>query len=905
MKMLNRNIAREFKMSLARFVSVSALLMLGVFVLLGLNVTGPNMRTTADQDYTAEHLADAKVTSAVSLNAEDRSTIRGLSGIKTVEFGHTTDAVIQKSQNAIRIQNNPQTLSKMTLTKGHKATTADQIVLSNRLHGKYQLGDKITLEAGKTNASIGLANKTFTVVGFATSTEYLRKDRLGNTSLGDGTLDGFAYVTESAFSSSEPNVARLAFTNTEGEAYSTAYEHHATTLTNKLQKTLNKRNTVRVQSLRDDLNKQINTAQAKITSGEANIKTATTQLDAAQAQLDTQLTQAKAANSAPAIAQLEAGQNQLDQQRATLKTKQADIQTAETEVADAKASERQLHDVNLIVQSRNDYNDGYNNYGEDAQRLDALGKSFPAFFFLIAILVSFTTMRRMVEEKRVEMGTLRALGYTKGEVMREFLVYSISTALAGTIIGSLLGLIVLPRIIFGAYTANFNFDTLHLALHPAYIAIGFALALFSTVLASWLAAHSSLKIIPAKLMLPKPPVSGSRILLERITPLWKKLSFSYKVTARSLFRYKGRMVMTIIGVAGAMALMITGFGIRDSLDTIVDRQFGQISQYDLVAVYNPNANNAAVDKAKQTVTNSTAVKRQTAAYFVDVYATTSGSDSREDISLTVPDAANQLDSYIKLRDYQTGKKLTLSDNGAIISQKLANLQGVSTGDTFTIKDTSGTAHKIKVSGITSMYAGHYVYMNKAYYAKVYDEQANPNAYLITLKHATTQTINSFSAEFNNCEAAVQTVQSQETKKSITNILSNLNTLILVLILSASLLSLVVLYTLTNINVSERVRELSTLKVLGFYPKEVLMYIYRETNILTGVGIVAGLGLGYLFHAYIMAVLPPATSMVAPGLTWLNVLISVVLTIIFSLIVMALMNHKIQKVDMLEALKSVD
>lgn len=905
MKNLNKNIAREFKSSIARYISVSALLMLGVFVLIGLNVTGPNMRQTAQKSYTTEHLADAKVSSTVALDTKDQQTIQQLSGIKTVEFGHTTDVLLKGTQHALRIQSNPQTLSKLTLTHGHRAKTASQIVLSDKLRGQYHIGDKITVAAGKTDASMGLKRTQFTVVGFATSTEYLKKDKLGSTSLGSGTLYGFAYTTKAAFSDNEPNVARLAFTHTKGDAYSTNYEHHATTLVNRLQKTLNKRNRTRVADLRTTLNTQITDAQTKVTDGQTAIKTATTQLDTAQKQLNTQLAQAKAANSVTAIAQLTAKQKELDQQRATLTQQQKTIKTAQTKLADAKTTQRQLDNVTLTIASRNDYNDGYNNYGEDAARIDALGKSFPAFFFLIAILVSFTTMQRMVEEKRIEMGTLRALGYSKGEVMREFLVYSVTTALTGTILGSILGLVTLPRIIFRAYTANFNFSQLQLALHPWFIAFGFALALLSTVLASWLAAHASLKTITAELMLPKPPVSGSRIFLERITPLWKRMSFSHKVTARNLFRYKDRMLMTIIGVAGATALMITGFGIRDSLNTIVDRQFGQISQYDLVTVYNPDASASDVTKAKTTVTDAKNVQRETSAYFANVYATSSASDSREDISLMVPMTASKFDQYIKLRDVRTGNKMTLRDNGAIISEKLANLHHITAGDHLTIKDADGTAHRIKVAGITTMYAGHYIYMNQTYYNDVYNTKVRANAYLVTLKNASNKAINDFAAKFNRRSAAVQTVQSQETKQTITNILSNLNNLILVLVLSASLLSLVVLYTLTNINVSERIRELSTLKVLGFYPKEVLMYIYRETNILTGVGIVTGVGVGYAFHAYIMALLPPATAMVAPGLTWTNIIISIGLTIGFSLIVMGLMNRKIQSVDMLEALKSVD
>ncbi|MFC6323165.1 FtsX-like permease family protein [Companilactobacillus baiquanensis] len=901
MKMLNKNIAREFKMSLARYVSVSALLMLGVFVLIGLNVTGPNMRKTAQIAYTTEHLADAKVSSTIALNSKDQTTIKNLKGIKKTEFGYTTDDLIKNTNKALRIQSNPQSLSKLTITKGHKAKTASQIVLSDKLRGKYNLGDKITISAGKTNSSTGLKHKKFTIVGFATSTEFLKKDKLGSTNIGSGTLYGFAYTTKAAFSNKNPNIARLSFTHPKGESYSKSYEHHASNLVDNLQKKLSNRNHTRVTKLRNNLNTKINSAESEISKDTVAIESAQTILNNSQMQLDEQK---KSTNESGSTTQLNAQQQALDKKKEILKHQQKELNSAKDKLATAKSSRRQLNDVTLTIANRNDYNDGYNNYGEDATRIDTLGKSFPAFFFLIAILVSFTTMRRMVEEKRIEMGTLRALGYTKNEVMREFLVYSVTTAITGTLLGSLLGLIVLPRIIFRAYTANFNFSNLQLSLHPMYIIAGFILALFSTVLASCLAARSSLKTNTAELMLPKPPVSGSRILLERITPLWKKMSFSHKVTARNLFRYKGRMFMTIIGIAGATALMITGFGIRDSLNTIVTRQFGHISQYDLVSVYNPKANQEQVKKVQKTV-KSDNVKHYSQVYFANVYAKNSDSDLRENISLMVPNSVNKLDNYIKLRNYKTGKKMKLNDKGAIISQKLAKIQGVSVGESFTIKDSDGTSHKIKVAGITTMYAGHYIYMNKNYYNQVYHTKVTANAYLVTLKHNNNKSVNSFAEKFNRNKAAVQTIPSQETKRTITNILSNLNNLILVLVLSASLLSLVVLYTLTNINVSERIRELSTLKVLGFYPNEVLMYIYRETNILTGAGIIVGIGVGYAFHAYIMALLPPSTAMVAPGLTWTNILISVGLTIIFSLVVMYMMNHKIQKVDMLEALKSVD
>lgn len=904
MKLLNKNIMREFKSSLPRFISISALLTLAIFVLVGLNATGPDMRDTAQKAYTTENLADAIVTSPIYFDKTDQIQIKSLSNTKNIVFGNTTDAIIKNSKKVIRIQNNPHILSKMTITKGHKAKNADQIVLSSNLANNYKIGNKINLVTDKTNTATNLMKHSYKIVGFATSTEFIKKDNIGTTNLGNGQLAGFAYVTKSAFTNTMPNIAKISFIKTKGKAYSKEYEHYAKIQTNKWQKTLNTYNTKRYSKLRKDIDNKITDGQNKIYANTNTLNNAKQQLDNAQSNLNIALKQAQATNNTAAIAQIRQQQETLNTKKTDLAKKQTAITDAKANITNAKSNLKSLNTAaDLTVESRNNYNDGYNNYGEDASRIDAIGTSFPLFFFLIAILVSFTTMQRMVEEKRIEIGTLRALGYTKFEAMREFLLYSLAEAIIGTIIGSILGLVILPRIIFRAYTANFNLGKLLLAPHPVYVTIGFILALFSTVLASWLAARSELKIDPAELMLPKPPANGSRILLERIKPIWQHMNFSHKVTARNLFRYKGRMIMTIIGVAGATALMITGFGVRDSLNTIVQRQFGNIDKYDLIAIYNPNAPQNQVNKAKKFITNPKFVNQDTSIYFNKVYAANNKSNTRENISLIVPNNANKLNQFIKLSNTKTDKKIKLSNNGAVISQKLAKIQNVRVGDTLKVEDAVGNSHKIKVNAITTMYAGHYIYMNRHYYTKVYNKSIIDNAYLITLKNR--KSSNKFAEDFNHNQAALQTIQSTETKKTITNILSNLNNLIIVIVLAATLLSLVVLYTLTNINVSERIRELSTLKVLGFYPNEVLMYIFREVNILTGGGIIVGIGIGYAFHAYIMNILPPSTAMVAPGITWVNIGLSVSLTIIFLLIVMSMMNKKIQNVNMLEALKSVD
>lgn len=859
------------------------------------------MRDTAQSIYKTEKLADAEITSDIPISKKEQGQIKNLSMIKKVNFVNSTDVLISKTSQALRIQSMPSTLSKISLTKGKSPTNSNEIVLNNKMKDKYKLGDTIRLKSSKKNTSLDLTQKQFKIVGFATSSEFLKKDNIGDTAAGNGSLSGFGYVTKSAFKPNTLKSARVEFKNVHGSAYSKQYEKKVSNSVDQLQSKLNSINNENKDSLIHNLNQETNLWQQKVNKQRTIIQDSQEKLTAQKEKLNSQ----KKALPKSAWPQLSSAEKQLEISQQQINKARSKVKAAANNLKKATLKKQQLKNISLTAKDRNNYNTGYFDYGQDANRIDALGKSFPFFFFLIAILVCFTTMRRMVEEKRIEMGTLKALGFNNREIMKEFLVYSFLAATLGTIMGSIFGLILLPRVIFKAYTANFTFSQISLSLHPLLILLSFIIALLSTVLASVMAAHRELKAVPAELMLPKPPAKGSRIFLERMTTLWNKMSFTHKVTARNLFRYKGRMLMTIIGIAGATAIMITGFGIKDSLNTIIDRQFGHISNYDLISIYNPDASKRNTNTARAKITESNNVSKFTPAHFEQVYAIKSGDYSRENISLMEINNPSQLVHYTKLQDYRTNKRLKLNNKGVIISQKLAKLHNKSVGDDIKIHENNGKTHKLRIAGITKMYAGHFIYMNRTYYQHVYQKKPRSNAYMLSLKNNSTKAINRFAKNFDYQAAAVGTIRSAQTKKTIEDILGNLNNLIIVLVLSASLLSLVVLYTLTNINVSERIRELSTLKVLGFYPREVLLYIYREVNILTGLGIILGIGFGYLLHGYIMSILPPATAMVAPGITWTNIIISTVLTIVFSLIVMFLMNRKIQSVDMLEALKSVD
>ncbi|KRN28146.1 ABC superfamily ATP binding cassette transporter, membrane protein [Lactobacillus selangorensis] len=511
----------------------------------------------------------------------------------------------------------------------------------------------------------------------------------------------------------------------------------------------------------------------------------------------------------------------------------------------------------------------------------------------------------MVQEKRTEIGTLRALGYTKWEAMAEFILYGTLSALIGAVIGAYAGCVILPKAIFNAYAANFIYSAVQINVYWGVIAIATLLALACTLIAVWSVGHKALQENPAQLMLPEPPKGGTRILLERIKPLWKRLPFSQKVTARNLFRYKSRMLMTIVGVAGCVTLLITGFGISDSLNNIVSEQYSQIVHYDLIGVYNNSATASQKKAYQKAVADQSAVKKFSQVYEQSVTAKNSTLQDNQSITLLVPKNQKQFKQEVTLKNRQSGRTLKLSDHGVILTEKLAKLFNVKKGDHFTFKDANGHAYHVKVAGITEMYVGHTLYMSPAYYHQIMKHQVRYNADMIQLQKRDNATINHVSQQLMKQEAAVTVVQSNTAKKMIEHILGGLNHVVIILVVAASMLAFVVLFTLTNINIDERVRALATLKVLGFYPKEVLMYIFRETILLTVIGILFGYGCGYLFHQYIMDVLPPEMAMSNPGLLTSNFVISTVMTLLFLGIVMLLMARKIKNIDMLGALKSVD
>ena len=533
-----------------------------------------------------------------------------------------------------------------------------------------------------------------------------------------------------------------------------------------------------------------------------------------------------------------------------------------------------------------------------------LADIFPIFLYFVAALVTFSTMGRMVDEERTNSGTLKALGYGNADVMLKFIVYGFAASTLGTCIGVLAGHTLLPLIVAHAYSAGFTMPDIMLKFHPWITMAAFALAWISAVVPAWLAASKELREKPASLLLPKPPAKGSKILLEHFPPLWNRLNFTHKVTARNIFRYKTRMFMTIFGVCGAVSLLTAGLAVQSSIGQIGNRQFEELIHYDLIVAEESDTNSAQREEIATTLKGKT-VQSSTAVRYEELSKTAGKENDKQSITLLSTDDAYNFNEYLTLRDRKTHQPQILVNNGAVISERLAEMLNVSVGDTFTVNDENGAQRTIKVAGISEMYIGHFIFMNAQCYEHVFGDQYSTNAYMVGLKDHSNANTERQGAKFMKLAAVRGVVQNTTQKNMVSTIVGSLNQIMEVLILVAVLMAVVILYDLTNLNVSERIRELSTIKVLGFHTSETTMYIYRETILLSLLGILAGYGFGEWLHRYIITEVPPDEVMFDPAISWIALAAPAIVVAVVLAVLGWIVYRQLETVDMLEALKSVE
>lgn len=546
----------------------------------------------------------------------------------------------------------------------------------------------------------------------------------------------------------------------------------------------------------------------------------------------------------------------------------------------------------------------YSGFGENAERLGAIGRVFPVLFFLVAALISLTSMTRMVEEQRTSIGTMKALGYGKFAIASKYLGYAFLATIGGSIVGVLAGEKILPYIIVYAYGILYRHLPVILVPYDwGYGIMASGAAVFCTMFATFMACFRELAAQPAELMRPPAPKSGRRVLMERIRFLWRHLSFIWKSTIRNLMRYKKRFFMTVFGIGGCMALMLVGFGLKDSCYEIAELQYSEIQMYDGSIYLEEDVTDAQRGQIEEALDDEALIDRHINVNMQNI-TLVKGKKERSVYECVFEDSES-VKEFVDFHNRKTKEEYVLTDGGAIVSEKTAKLLEVSEGDVVCIKDEDEGNREVKVSHICENYMGHYMYLTPAYYRDVYGKEAEYNSILFAAGNADKEKLEKCGRRLLEEEGILSVGYTHDIEKQLDDMLKSLNLVIVVLIVSAGMLAFVVLYNLNTVNIAERKRELATLKVLGFYDGEVAQYVYRENMILTLIGAAVGSGLGNMLHRFIIETVEVDSAMFGRQINVPSYMYSLILTIAFSFLINGGMYFKLKKIDMVESLKSVE
>ena len=684
------------------------------------------------------------------------------------------------------------------------------------------------------------------------------------------------------------------------------------------------------QATLDDGQSQLDSARAQLSSGRQQLEEKQAQLNAGQAEIQAnteKLTSSQAELDANEQKLLD-GEKEIRENEQKLKDAKKDLEDAKKKLSDGKKeyqdgkkeaddkiaeaqqkiedAQKEVDDIETpewIISDRNDLPE-YSDFGDNAERLKNIGKVFPMIFFLVAALISLTTMTRMVEEQRTQIGTMKALGYGKASIASKYLSYAFLATVGGSIAGVLFGEKVLPFIIIQAYGIMYwNIgDHMQLDYELQYALIASGAAVICTMGATLFSCAKTLAETPASLMRPPAPKEGKRILIERISFIWKHLSFSWKSSMRNLFRYKKRLFMTIFGIAGSMGLMLVGFGLYDSIMDIAILQYDQIQHYDAMVINDEDATDSQEKDLLKFLDGNSEIDHYTRVQLTKMTAPKEkGSVS---IYVYVPENTENFKEDVTLRDRKSHEQYELTDDGAVICEKTASLIGVKTGDEITL-EKDNRKYKVKITAVTENYMGHYVYMTPPCYEKTFGEKPEYSSTVYTMKEDAESDLETLGNAILKYPAALSISYTSSTAGQVERMLGSLGAVIWVLIISAGMLAFVVLYNLNNINITERQRELATLKVLGFYDGEVSQYVFRENVLLSFIGILAGAVFGIFLHRYVITTVEVDAVMFGRNIKPISFVYSGLITFGFSMFVNMVMHFKLKKINMVESLKSVE
>lgn len=888
---MKKTTLREIRQSLGRYLAIFAIVAMGVGFFAGLKITRQVMITSANAYLEEKQLYDFRLLSTLGFEDEDVQTLSSKEDIRFVEGAVAADILYfnqQGNEDVIKAHSLLQNINGLEVVAGRLPQQATECVVDANLYDKSALGTKIVLSENNVEEDLDyFAYREYTIVGIAQSSAYIQFER-GTTALGNGQVSGFMYLLPQGFCAEFYTEIYVKF-NQDYPIYSKDYNDYIDDKEPLWKDYCKAQGERRYQAIVADAEAEL--ANAKQTLAEEKADAKQTLADAKK-----ELTDAEA-ELADAHAELADGWAKYNDSYAEFEEK---IAEAEQEIADAEADIANIEKPETYVLNR-DTNIGYACFQNDSSIVEGLANVFPVFFFLVAALVCMTTMNRMVEEQRTQIGVLKALGYGEAAIMRKYLFYSGSAALAGCIAGYFLGIHLFPFVIWTAYGMMYQMGSIVYIFDGGTALLCLACALLCSMGTTWISCRHELKEVAADLMRPKAPRAGKRVFLEWLPFIWKRLKFLHKVSVRNIVRYKRRFFMMVIGISGCTALLVTGFGIRDSVVDIADQQFQEIQTYQ----FGITLKNGIKDANDPSLTEFTEILDTYDGSFLPVLETTMDLQTPENlksIHLIIVENPAQIGEYI---DLHTPDKTAISypkAGEAVICEKLAKRYRIQIGDTIHLFEENGKEVQAVVSGICENYIYNYIYLNAETYQTALGTFLYKNVYANITKDADIHAVGAAIMKANNITAVSINA---DMLVRFSSMMSSMNYIVFVVIACAAALAFIVLYNLNNINITERIREIATIKVLGFYRNETAAYVFRENTALTAIGCAVGLLLGKLLHIYVMHKVDIDLMSFDVHVKAVSYLLSILLTFAFTWIVNRIMTGKLENINMAESLKSVD
>lgn len=913
-----KDIARTIRGNLKRFVAIGVICALGVAMFCGLRASGTNLRNAADAFFDTQRLFDIQVLSTLGLDDDDVAALEEVEGVKTAEgaWSETTYTDIDGARATVEVKaRSSQGLNEPFLIEGDLPDAADEVAVTQEFidASGLEIGDTVEIAEAENEDEAVFARHPYRICGIVVDAMDVSNPEL---SFRSNSSADYTFITSPEAVESDTYTA--VYLTVEGAAalstYSDAYSECVRTVTDRIEDDIRAdREAARTSAVKEEAQAELDDAraeyekeradaEAELADGWAELEDAARQLgDALQEIVDgqTQINDGWT-EYLDGLAEWRDGRAEADEGFAE----------AEAELADAQAEIDGIDAATWYVQTRSSLS-SYSSISSDADSIEAIGTLFPIVFLVVAALVSLTTITRLVEEERGLIGTYKALGYRNGEIFSKYLTYALAASILGSLFGLFLGFIALPAFIFTIFDIMYLLPSYGFAFEALYGIGGTAIFVVAIGGTAYLACRSEVRRTPAELMRPKAPKSGSRIFLERIPVIWRRLSFLNKVTARNLFRYKRRFFMTVAGILGCTALIVCGFAIKDSVAELVPEQYERISHYSILT-------------ATETADHSDALRELETdgrvEEVIDIYidsATIKFGNAEETIQLIViPDgyaASNEFSRFVSLSSRDTQASIDLPESGAVITQNAAEVLGFDVGDTIELQDSQLEQSDLKVAHITRNYLGNYVYLTRSAYLEAFGDQASAldgngvfqaNGMLIRCRDVADAEA-SLTADLSDDSRFLSVTSTEELAEDFSNSFMLINAIVVIVLGMAAALAFAVLFTLSTTNISERERELATIKVLGFRPNEVHHYVNKETVILTIIGIVCGLPFGYILGDLLLHLLKMPSISFLTVVTPLSYALAAILPLVFALAVNLITNRTLNRIDMIEALKSVE